>query len=126
MAMVLKFFQRVSLEGPYPAKYYSEIFDVTEYSSVVGEVKIPMMFAAMTAAVVVETSSQPDFSPDFIWHTLLTTAPTPLVVAGSYPFVAPAAPTLSLPLRFVRVAILLAGAAGSATLCIEGVAREST
>ena len=123
MDETLVFFPRQTLCGPasggVSAVYYSEIFEVTEYSEITFELRVyeNTVGAADVTAILLETSD-PTFTDDpggLAWEALQTITKDKGVAIGR----------AANPLRFVRMKVALPPIANTqVTLMIEGVARS--
>jgi hypothetical protein len=118
MAEVLRFFPRQTLVGAAAgSEYYSEIFEVAEYSHITFQLRVYLLSAGANVQAELETTSDPTLTDG--WEVLVI-APTPLVVATGSQDVAR---TTEAPARFVRAKVTLPEEVCQATLMCEGVAR---
>lgn len=115
---VLKLFPRQTLlaQGAL-TQYFSEIFDVSQFVAISGELRV----YAITAGTVlcrIQQCSQPELGPDAVWSNFVVTigaaAGIALPIAGTNPA------------RFVRANAEISNAGAVATFAVELIARESS
>jgi hypothetical protein len=118
MAELLRFFRRQTLVGDATgSSYYSDVFDVTEYSHITLALRVyeNSVGGANTVTAILQETSDPTLTGAWeALETIQTLSGAPDVVMGR----------ASHPLRFVRVNIRLPPAACRVTLLCDGVARE--
>jgi hypothetical protein len=116
MPQVMQFFQRQAVNGG-PTTLHSEVYEVSDYSQIVTELRIYFFSGAGTISAVLQDCMDPTFAPDTMWRDVTSQA---LAITGSVTF------SGSGLLRFARMNLTVPTGVTGAILSVEGEGREKT